>query len=88
MNEPAGTYVEWCVHGRPGSGYPPYEYVWSRRIQPDKSDVELESLARAFVESVRNGPGRSGGIRTPWADGPHLSKRTVVVAEWVPDAPA
>ena len=80
MTEPAGLFEEWRVTGQPGSGYPPYEYVWSRRITPDLADPEAP--ARAFVANVETGPARSGGIRTPWVDGPHLSKRTVVISEW------
>lgn len=80
MTEPAGTYEEWRVHGHPGDGYPPYEFVWSRRLSPNLDDPE--AAARSFVEMVRTGPERSRGFRSPWVDGPHLSSRTVVISDW------
>lgn len=62
-------YEEWRVTGRPGGGYPPYEFVWSAREGYD----DPEATARAFVAMTR---------KNDWEDEPHLSRRTVTVTEW------
>jgi hypothetical protein len=75
MTDPAGTFEEWRITGDPGEGYPGYHFVWSRRLQPHK-DADPEQSAREFVRRVRQ------AWEMPWASGPHLSRRTVVIGEW------
>jgi hypothetical protein len=72
VNDRAGSYEEWRVTGQPGGGYPPYEFVWSRRLRPAAED-DPEAAARRFIEVV--GP-------ESWAGGPYLSRRTVVISDW------
>jgi len=73
MADEAGTYEEWRVTGDPGQGYPPYDFTWSKRLNPHLGDPEHG--AHRFAEMIRGTP-------PPWMDGPHLSRRTVVVGEW------
>jgi hypothetical protein len=68
-SEDSVTYEEWRVTGDPGNGYPPYDFVWSRRVNPQLG--EPEAAARAFMAHPWN-----------WDGGPTLSRRTVVVGPW------
>jgi hypothetical protein len=63
------TYDEWRVTGRPGIGYPPYNFTWS----PARGDQDAEFHARGFISLHGN---------DAWIDGPHLHRRTVTVTEW------
>ncbi len=75
MSEQADTYEEWRVTGKPGAGYPPYSFTWSRRLQPNAS-TEPEAAARAFLRMLAD------QHVPPWEDGPHMHRRTVVIGEW------
>jgi hypothetical protein len=72
MNEQVGTFEEWRVTGHPGQGFPPYEFIWSPLINPQLGDAHEAALA--FVERI--------WVRGDWADGPHLSRRTVTLSAW------
>lgn len=67
------TFEEWRVTGQPRGLAPGvrYDFTWSPERNPHLGDAE--TAARHFV-----------GIAhvTPWADGPHLSKRTVTRTAW------
>ncbi|MBM0235944.1 hypothetical protein JNW88_00380 [Micromonospora sp. ATA32] len=67
------TFEEWRVTGDPGGGYPPYEFTWSPMRNPHLGDPERG--ARGFLAAIESVGGR-------WADGPHLSRRTVTVTDW------
>jgi hypothetical protein len=68
-----GTFEEWRVTGRPGQGYPPYEFTWSLLRNPHLGDPETG--ARGFFSTIP-------AFTERWEDGPHLSRRTVTVTEW------
>ena len=76
------SYEEWRVTGQPnafrGVEFPPYEFVWSLRINPHLGDPE--QAAREFVAGMARHADRCG----TWTDGPHLHHRTVTVTDWEP----
>lgn len=70
----AGQWDEWRVTGDPGRGYGEYGFTWSAA----RGDADPEKSARGFIARIRD-------ARHPeWADGPHLSRRSVTVTEWEP----
>jgi hypothetical protein len=60
------TVEEWRITGDPGHGYPPYRFTFRSDQYQDP-----EASARKFCEL--------GG---DWANGPHLSHRTVTYSAW------
>lgn len=64
--------IEWRVTGRPYvSDREIFEFVWSPLSTPWLGDSE--TAARQFM-----------AIGSGWADGPHLSMRSVEIGEWEP----
>jgi hypothetical protein len=65
-DEHARTIDEWRVTGEPGHGYPSYRFTFR-----SDSHEDPEASARKFAE-----------LGVDWADGPHLSHRTVTYSAW------
>lgn len=67
MGDQPRTIDEWRITGNPGHGYPPYWFTFYGDVYEDP-----EASARKFCELARD-----------WADGPHLSHRTVTYTAWM-----
>ena len=76
-SEQPGEYDEWRVqadHRDPfWDNLPPYDFTWSKRINPDLCEPDAESAARAHI--ARHGFQHS-------CENIRLSRRTVTVGEW------
>lgn len=77
------AWEEFRVTGHPGDPFPAYDFVWSPRIISPELIREaggVEAAAIDFINRLRD------VWREPWADGPHLHRRTVCHAEtgWEP----
>jgi len=68
--QPGVTREQWRVTGEPGGGFPPYSFTWPRPGVPE----DAEQAARHFIAPIL--------ARGDWADGPHLSRRTVYEGAW------
>lgn len=72
VGQPGVTHEQWRVTGEPGAGFPSYSFTWPRPGVPENA----ERRARQFVATVL--------AHGDWADGPHLSRRTVYESAWRP----
>ena len=66
-------FDEWAVIGEPGSGYPPYRFVWSRESGPVGGRDDPEQAAKTFAARV---------LAHRWQTGPELMRRTITRSEW------